>query len=161
MGRQQIKCHGDENRFEIVAEYIYEHFGNSIKYIADVAGGQGLLSRILNKKYNYQAEVVDPRGYVLKGVPSKQTEYSSGMATYYDLIVGLHPDEATRAVAESAVYRPVLLIPCCNEWDKSVKLGSRELIQAIVGYFDSKKISNEIVIFDFKKPKNVGIITKC
>jgi len=158
MGRKQVKCHGDEKRFEIIAEYVYRRFGNSIKYIADVAGGQGLLSRILNKKYNYVTEVIDPRGYVLHGVPSKQVEYSADMAKFYDLIIGLHPDAATRAVAESAVYRPILLVPCCNEWDKTRKLGSRELIQAITGYLNSKDISNEIVVFNFKGPKNVGII---
>jgi len=158
MGRRQVKCHGDESRFEIIAEYIYNRFGNNVRYIADVAGGQGLLSRILNKKYNYEAEVIDPRGYALKGVPYKQAEYSSGMAEYYDLIVGLHPDAATRAVAESALRRPILLVPCCNEWDKSRKLGSRELVQAIVDYLNSEGVPNETVVFNFKGPKNVGII---
>jgi hypothetical protein len=161
MGRQQVKCRGDESRFEIVAGYIYRRFGSSITYIADVAGGQGLLSRILCKKYNYKAEVIDPRGYALKGVASKQCEYSPNMAGFYDLIVGLHPDGATRAVAESAVHRPVLLIPCCNEWDKTRKLCSRELVQAIVDYFDGLGIPNETVAFDFKKPKNIGIIGGC
>ena len=159
MGRQQIKCRGDERRFEVLAEYIYSHFGRDVKYIADVAGGQGLLSRILNKKYNYESEVIDPRGYVLKGVASIQSEYSPDMAKFYDLIVGLHPDEATRAVVESAVHRPILLVPCCNEWDKDQKLGSRELIQSILDYLDNEGIANETVLFDFKKPKNVGIVT--
>ena len=158
MGRRQIKCHGDGGRFEIVAEYVYARFGGGVKYIADVAGGQGLLSRILNKKYNYEAEVIDPRGYALKGVPSKQVEYSPDMANFYDLIIGLHPDGATRAVAESAVFRPVLLVPCCNEWDKTRKLGTRELTLAICEYFNSMAIPNETVEFNFKKPKNVGII---
>ncbi|MCL1792446.1 MAG: hypothetical protein FWG34_01110 [Oscillospiraceae bacterium] len=157
MGRRQIKCRGDESRFEILAEYIYNRFGNGIKYIADAAGGQGLLCRILNKKYNYEAEVIDPRGYALRGVPSKMAEYSPEMAKFYDLVVGLHPDEATRAVAESAIYRPILLVPCCNEWDKSRKLGSRELVQAIVDYLDKKGIASETVVFGFKG-KNVGIV---
>ncbi len=59
MGRKSIKCHDDDTRFEEVATFIYQKFGNSIKYIADVAGGQGVLSRILNKKYNYESEVID------------------------------------------------------------------------------------------------------
>ena len=159
MGRRQIRCHGDEGRFEVVAQYIYQRYGDSIEYIADVAGGQGLLSRILNKKYNYNAEVIDPRGNTLTGVPSKQADYAPEMAPFYDLIVGLHPDAATRAVAQSALYRPVLLVPCCNEWDKSQKLGSRELVQSIVDYFNSLGIPNETVEFDIKKPKNIGIIT--
>ena len=161
MGRRQIKCHGDEDRFEIVADYIYQYFGRGVKYIADVAGGQGLLCRILNKKYNYEAEVIDPRGRALTGVPSKQAEYTPAMAGFYDLIVGLHPDRATRAVAESALYRPILLVPCCNEWDKSKKLGSRELIKAIAGYLEDNGIPYHTVEFDFKKPKNIGIVAGC
>ena len=160
MGRQQIRCHGDDGRFEAVAEFIYQRFGKNIHYITDVAGGQGLLSRILNKKYNYETEVIDPRGYALKGVASKQAEYSPDMAKFYDLIVGLHPDGATRAVAESASWRPVVLIPCCNEWDKTRKLGSKELVYAITEYLNGKGIQNEIVSFDFKGPKNIGIVTR-
>jgi len=159
MGRQQVRCNGDERRFDVIAEYVYSRFGNSIKYIADVAGGQGLLTRILNKKYNYESEVIDPRGCVLKGVPSKQVEYTPDMAKFYDLIIGLHPDAAIKAVAESAIYRPILLVPCCNEWDKSRKLGSRELVQAITEYLNINGTPNEVVTFDFKKPKNIGIVT--
>jgi hypothetical protein len=158
MGRQQIRCRGDESRFEAVAGFIYSRYGKSIRYIADVGGGQGLLSRIMRKKYNYEAEVVDPRGFVLKGVASRQTEYFPDMAQFYDFIVGLHPDGATRAIAESAKTRPVLLVPCCNEWDRTRKLGSRELIRAIVEYFNGQGIDNEMVKFDFKGPKNIGIL---
>ena len=33
MGRKnQIKCNGDEKRFEEVADFIHKRFGNSIKY---------------------------------------------------------------------------------------------------------------------------------
>lgn len=40
MGRKtQVKCKGDEARFEEVARFVYERFGNSVHYIADVAGG--------------------------------------------------------------------------------------------------------------------------
>jgi len=159
MSRQQIKCHGDSRRFEILAGYIYERFGNSIKYIADVAGGQGLLSRILNKKFNYSSEVIDPRGFTLKGVPNRDCEYTPQMAEYYDLILGLHPDEATRAVVESAVYKPVIVVPCCNFWDISQKLGSKELIDDICKYLTENSVRYEIVRFDFKGPKNIGIIT--
>ena len=63
MGRKQVKCHGDDTRFDEIADFIYSRYGNTVKYIADVAGGQGLLSKILNKKYNYISEVIDPREY--------------------------------------------------------------------------------------------------
>lgn len=160
MSRQQIKCHGSNIRFEIIADFIYSYYGNSIHYIADVAGGQGLLSRILNKKYNYCAEVIDPRGFTLKGVESRKSEYLSQMADYYDLIVGLHPDEATIEVVKSAFQRPVLLVPCCNFWNREKKLGTKELLDSICTYLTQHEIEYQKISFDFKGPKNIGLITK-
>jgi len=160
MARQQIRLHGDETRFEKLAQFIYDYYGDSVRYIADVAGGQGLLTRLLNKKHNYQAEVIDPRGYRLKGVPGQECLYTPDMATYYDLIVGLHPDEAIRPVIESAATRPVLAIPCCNHWDATQKLGTSALINAISTYLNEQKISHEQITFNFKGPKNIGLATK-
>ena len=159
MGRKQVKCHGDESRFEEIAGFIYGRYANNIKYIADVASGQGLLAKILSKRYNYEAEVVDPRAYQLKGVANRQGEYVRDMADYYDLIVGLHPDEATREVVESARIKPVLVVPCCNFWDRTRKLGARELVSAICAYLDENNIKHEVIKFNFKGPKNVGILT--
>ncbi len=159
MGHRQVKCHGDDARFEILANFVYDRFGNSIKYIADVAGGQGVLSRILNKKFNYEAEVIDPREHQLKGISNRQCEYEPNLAGYYDLIIGLHPDEATRAVAESAFYKPTIVVPCCNFWDRSQKLGTKALVDAICDYYKDNHIIFETCQFDFKGPKNIGIIT--
>lgn len=161
MGRKtQVKCQGDESRFEEVAEFVYGRFGNSIKYIADVAGGQGMLSRILNKKYNYDAEVIDPRHYQVVGVKNRECEYRSDMAGFYDLIIGLHPDEAVREVVESAKIRPVLVVPCCNFWDRSKKLGAKEMVADISKWLDENGIKYETVVFGFKGPKNIGILTR-
>jgi hypothetical protein len=160
MGRKQVKCHGAAERFEEVAAFIYTRFGDSVEYIADVAGGQGVLTRLLNKKYNYKSEVIDPRGFALKGVPNRVCMYEAKMAPYYDLIVGLHPDEATRPVAESAKIRPVLVVPCCNFWDRTQKLGSKKLVSSIEHYLDHAGIRYERVTFSFNSPKNVGILTE-
>ena len=160
MGRKtQVKCNGDEARFEEVAEFVYKRFGNSIKYIADVAGGQGMLSRILNKKYNYDTEVIDPRHYQVVGVKNRECEYKSDMAGFYDLVIGLHPDEAIRDVVESSKTCPILVIPCCNFWDRSKKLGTKEMVIEISKWMDENNIKYEIVTFNFKGPKNIGILT--
>lgn len=160
MGRQQTKCHGAEGRFEEVAEFIYNIFGRDIKYIADVAGGQGMLSKLLSKKYNYCSEVIDPRGYVLKGVENRQCEYTPDMAGYYDLIVGLHPDQATRPVVESAFTTPVLVVPCCNYWDRTRKLGTKALVEEIDKYLNENRLPHELVTFGFQGPKNIGILAR-
>lgn len=160
MGRKtQIKCNGSEERFEEIARFVYDRFVNSIKYIADVARGQEMLSRILSKKYNYDVEVIDPRHYQIVGVKNRECYYKSDMAGYYDLIIGLHPDGAIRDVVESAKTRQVLVVPCCNFWDKTKKLGTKEMIVEISKWLDENKIKYEIITFKFKGPKNIGILT--
>ena len=156
IGRHRF--HGDPKRFEVVTDFVISKYGKKVKYIADVAGGRGMLTRMLNKK-NYEAEVVDPRGWALKGVPTREEEFNSEMADYYDLIIGLHPDEATRSVVESAKIRPTLIIPCCNFWDRNKTLGRDALISEIEKYYTENNITYEKVAFDFKGPMNIGLST--
>jgi hypothetical protein len=153
------RFHGDARRFEVLAAYIAERYGRSIEYIADVAGGRGMLARILSKKYNYVCEVVDPRGWVLRGVENRQEEFDPELAAYYDLVVGLHPDEALRAVAAAAKVRPTILIPCCNFWSDE-KLGREELLQAIERSYQGQGVRSERVTFGFKGPKNIGLVSE-
>ena len=152
--------HGDPMRFEILADYIYQNYKNKIRSIADVAGGQGMLCRMLSKKYNFDSEVIDTREYVLVGVKHRREEYRPDMAGYYDLVVGLHPDQATRAVAESALTTPTILIPCCNFWSRKEKLGRDALLGEIEKYYDKNNVAHKKVSFDFSGPKNIGLVTK-
>lgn len=152
------RFHGDPERFEAVASFVYDRYGATVRFIADVAGGQGMLCRILRKKFNYDCEVVDSRGWTLKGVPNRQEDFAPSMADYCDLVLGLHPDQATRAVAGAALVRPTVLIPCYNFWSDS-KLGRDELLEAIETYYREHDIVFERVVFPFKGPKNIGIVT--
>ncbi len=157
MGRQQHRCHGDAERFGVMADFVFERFGKSVRHIADVAGGQGLLAQQLIKKYGYDAEVIDPRGFTIKGVSSRAVPYTPDMADYYDLIVGLHPDEATRAVVESVRARPVIVVPCCNFWAPE-KLGRDALVDAICAFLRSDGRPHEKITFGFDGPKNIGVV---
>jgi len=159
MGRKtQYKFHGGKYRFEVMAMFVNEYFGNQVKYIADVAGGQGMLSKILNKRYNYESEVIDPHGWRIKGVPGHAEEFNPSSAGYYDLVVGLHPDQATRAIAEAAHSRPAIIVPCCNFWAEE-KLGRDELVEAIEAYYDEQSIAFQRILFPFQGPKNLGILS--
>lgn len=153
------RFHGDPVRFDVVASFVAERYGRTVKHVADVAGGQGMLTRVLRKKYGYEAEVVDPRGWTLRGVASHETEFDAEATSFFDLIIGLHPDEATRAVAEAAVVRPVVLVPCCNFWDRSQRLGTKPLVEAIGRYYDEAGVSHEVIELDFRGPKNLALVS--
>ena len=118
-----------------------------------------MLCRILRKKYNYDCEVVDPRGWTLKGVPNQTVELDQSMASYYDLIVGLHPDEAMRALAQCALVRPAIMIPCCNFWSDD-RLRQEELLKSVEGYYQTHGVRCERVTFPFNGPKNIGIVSE-
>jgi hypothetical protein len=72
------RFHGDPARFEVLADFIADRYWHSVRYVADVAGGQGMLARILSKKYHYECEVVDPRGWALTGVAHRPAEFDPG-----------------------------------------------------------------------------------
>lgn len=153
------RFHGDPERFDVLASFIADRYGRSIRFVADVAGGQGMLARVLTKKFGYEASVVDPRGWALRGVDTHEAVFAPQDASYYDLIVGLHPDEATRAVAEAAVVRPVVLVPCCNFWDRSQKLGRDALVEAIGSYFTEHDVKHEVLELGFEGPMNLALVT--
>ena len=62
------------------------------------------------------------------------------MAGFYDLTIGLHPDKAIRDVVEFAKIRPVLVVPCCNFWDRTKKLGTKEMVVESSKWLDENKI---------------------
>lgn len=153
------KFNGDPNRFLSLTAYVGTTYKGKVRYIADVAGGQGMLARILNKKYQFDAEVIDPRAFVLKGVKHKQNVYTEDMADYYDLLIGLHPDQALRPLVLSARIRPTIIIPCCNFWSDEETLGRDALLAKITAFYKQNNILYETVIFDFEGPKNIGLVS--
>jgi hypothetical protein len=153
------RFHGDPARFDVVARFIADRFPDA-RYIADVAGGQGMLTRTLRKRFGFEAEVIDPRGWALKGVPARTEFYTPAMADYYDLIVGLHPDQALRSVVESAAKVAVLVVPCCNFWTRDLRLGRDGLIEQISEFHNSLGGRSERVTLAFSGPVNHGLILR-
>jgi hypothetical protein len=151
------RFHGDPARFEVVARFIADRFPDA-RYVADVAGGQGMLTRILRKRFGLEAEVIDPRGWALKGVPARAEVYTPAMADYYDLVVGLHPDQALRSVVESADKAAVLVVPCCNFWTRDRRLGRDELIEQISEFHQALGGASERVTLAFGGPANHGLV---
>jgi hypothetical protein len=153
------RFHGDPERFEVVARFIADRFPDA-RYVADVAGGQGMLTRILRKRFGFEAEVIDPRGWALRGVPARAELFTPALADYYDLVVGLHPDQALRSVVESAGKVAVLVVPCCNFWSRQRRLGRDELIAEISEFHHCLGGAAEPVTLAFSGPANRGLILR-
>ncbi len=159
MSRQQHRVHGDPRRFEILADFITERYGRSVNAIADVAGGKGVLTRLLTKKMNFACELIDPRRTVLKGIDHRPELFEPEMADYYDLLVGLHPDGALRQMGEAALIRPAIIVPCCNFWDTE-RRGQTELLEAIEDFYRQHGVRFERRQLGFKGPKNTAIVSE-
>jgi hypothetical protein len=153
------RFHGDPARFEVAARFIADRFPDA-RYVADVAGGQGMLTRMLRKRFGFEAEVIDPRGWALKGVPARAEIFTPAMADYYDLVVGLHPDQALRSVVEAAGKVTALVVPCCNFWTRDSRLGRNELIGEISEFHQSLGGNSERVTLAFSGPANHGLILR-
>jgi hypothetical protein len=138
---------------------VIERFSGGVKYVADVAGGKGLLTRVLSKRGNFICELIDPRKTVVKGIRHRAEEFRAEMANYYDLLVGLHPDDALRELVNAALIRPVVLIPCCNFWDNQ-RRSHDELLEAIEDFYRDHSVHFERIALDFKGPKNVTIVSE-
>ena len=159
MSRNQHPVYGDPQRFEVIADFIAERYSNAIDCIADVAGGKGILTRLLAKKKNYDCDLIDPRRTVLKGIEHRPEQFEPEMADYYDLLVGLHPDGALRQLGEAGLIRPAVIVPCCNFWDEQ-RRGQDELLEAIEDFYRQHSVRFERIELDFKGPKNIAIVSE-
>jgi hypothetical protein len=142
-----------------VADLVATRFGNQVSYVADVAGGQGMLARELRKRNNYTVDVIDPRGWTLRGVASRAERYSASLASHYDLVIGLHPDSALREVVESSLVTATIAIPCCNFWDPDQRLGREPLAASIASWYTKKRVHFERVELEFSGPHNFAFVT--
>lgn len=135
---------GDSRRFDLFAKFIRDNFPNC-KNIADVAGGQGYL-QIALRNYGYNVITFDKRKgkRSITGKFEYQYRYfDSSVKGNFDLIVGMHPDEATDVIIVEAAKRniPFAIVPCCikpsavvyrgqykyDEWVKHLKNVAQKL----------------------------------
>ena len=110
---------GDERRGQIFAQYIVKQFPKATQILA-VADGKGQVARKLaNKKRKVTVVEAKPR---FEGRVHKYLQYRAGWFTAEyeakqcpDLVVGMHPDEATSEIVLFAVKNriPFAVVPCC------------------------------------------------
>lgn len=111
---------GDSRRFEQFAELISKHFPPKYyKSIADIAGGKGYLQIALKEKGYHNIITFDKRKKKKRApfgnLNFRYQFFNSNIKEEFDLLVGLHPDEATDVIITEAIKRniPFIVCPCC------------------------------------------------
>lgn len=109
---------GDNNRHVLFAEWIQQNFNKrKIKSCLVVADGKGFLAKELSKYFKVRVVEMKPR----QAVRRKKLKYEKGIfdgntaIVNEDLIVAMHPDEATVEViyAANRNKKPFAIVPCC------------------------------------------------
>ena len=126
-----IMSANDSRRFCAFADFIHNTYP-TVKTVADIAGGRGNLSYYLHK-LGYNSTIIDSRFTKLpawmiktlrklsvkKGklieIPRIVNKVQDVDLSSFDLVVGLHPDEATEHVIIKAIKynKSFAIVPCC------------------------------------------------
>lgn len=108
---------GDRHRFDLFAKLIADHFPNRSARIADIAGGQGWLQLALRERGYNHVTTFDKRKKRKRqrGLVYQYRWFDSRVRDEFDLLAGMHPDEATDVIVVEACRRgiPFVVCPCC------------------------------------------------
>ena len=109
---------GDRNRFSAFADLIARNFAaDRYRIIADIAGGKGELQCCLRQKGFADVITFDNRNARrrLKNITYQKKLFNRNIEMEFDLLIGLHPDEATDVIISEAAKRkiPFIVCPCC------------------------------------------------
>ena len=121
----------DQRRFELFARFIADRF--PAPRIYDVAGGMGRLNEELTKR-GREVTTYDRR-HKHVSVRYAMREFTVEEPCDCDLVVGLHPDDATRPIITYAAHHgvPFAVVPCCSDNGMSYKPWMRHLVELAVG----------------------------
>jgi hypothetical protein len=107
---------GDRRRHSVFADWIAERWPDRSLRIADVAGGHGALQTKLWLRGYENVVTIDKR----QKRWTERNHYRYGLfaiedAPAFDLLVGMHPDEASDLILAAALrYElPAAIVPCC------------------------------------------------
>jgi hypothetical protein len=117
----------DLRRFTVFAQFLAQRFG--ARRVFDVAGGQGKLNEALTA-HGAQVVTFDRRHRHLD-VPYVEGVFTLDQPCDAELVVGLHPDGATRVIIEYAARHRIAfaVVPCCSDNGMSYKPWMRHLTE--------------------------------
>jgi hypothetical protein len=116
----------DKRRFELFARFLVERFPAAPR-VFDVAGGMGKLNEALSA-LGRQVTTFDRRHKHLP-VTFAEREFTLEEPCAAELVVGMHPDGATRLIIEYAARHHIgfAVVPCCSDNSMPYKPWMRHL----------------------------------
>ncbi len=85
--------------------------------------------------------MIDPRHDQMPGLKVMHRKFERKIAGKFDLVVGLHPDEATEEICAATLGdSKAVIVPCCNYWKGVESHGSASLADTIRRYFDKHNV---------------------
>jgi len=119
---------GDLRRFDLFADLVISRFP-AIRTVYDVAGGMGKLNVALSTR-GLEVTTFDRR-WKRAEVHYAERLFTMAEPCGCDLLVGMHPDGATRIIVEYAAKhrRPFAIVPCCADNGMSYKPWVRHLAE--------------------------------
>ena len=118
----------DKRRFDLFAELLRTTFPHATR-VFDVAGGMGKLNDALTRR---GCEVVTfDRRHKHLPVTFAEREFTLDEPCACDLVVGMHPDGATRVIVDYAAKHgvPFAIVPCCSDNSMPYKPWMRHLAE--------------------------------
>lgn len=106
---------GDPRRFHMMAEAVAEIWPDQNIRYADIAAGKGYLRSALYQ-LGYQNGICFDKRPNKAGRKHYQYRYfDRHVRNEFDLLLGMHPDEATDIIITEAARRqiPFVIVPCC------------------------------------------------
>jgi hypothetical protein len=127
---------GDNKRNEVFARFIVKHYPK-VRSVLVVADGNGELSAKLGVK-GLKVRMIEAKPRNLKKHRNVQVQkgwFCESTKVTEDLVVGMHPDEATIEIVLCARKngKPFAVVPCCakvmpgrEKYKKGINVGSRK-----------------------------------
>lgn len=118
----------DKRRFDFFADLLRSRFPQANR-VFDVAGGQGKLNDALTQR-GCSVVTFDRRHKHLP-VTFAEREFTLDEPCECDLVVGMHPDGATRVIIDYAARHqvPFAIVPCCSDNSMPYKPWMRHLAE--------------------------------
>lgn len=141
---------GDKNRNIEFSKFIRKQFPK-IKSVLVVADGEGELAKYLaNSGFTVRVIESNPRwkGNLPSNLQYVKGWFNSDWDIEEDLVVGMHPDEATGEILFAAKQqnKPYAVVPCCSvgKYSGKKKIDYRDWINKLTSIFGCQQYSLKI-----------------